>query len=459
MNEFQGDTGSAGTCAEGLIARLHVASPLFFALFSGLAAFSAYFAMYAFRRPFAAATYDHVAGWHFLLDYKIALIIAQLIGYALSKIIGVKLISELGHGRRAITIVGLIALSWIALVLFAIFPAPWNVAFMFLNGVPLGLIWGLVYSYVEGRRTSELTAALLCASFILSSGVVKSVGRWLLDDMGVSVFWMPAAAACLFFPMLLVSVFGLSLLPEPNPADRAERTVRAPMNAAQRWAFLRHHAAALVPLLIAYVLLTAFRDFRDNFAAEIWLALGYKDVATMFTASEVPVALLSLLSLAALMLVRDNRKALLLIHGVVAAGALLIGGATLAYQWNWLGSASWMILAGAGLYMAYTPFNAILFDRMIAATREIGTAGFMIYVADACGYVGSVALLLLRNFGTIHLDWLHFFEDIAYATALLCALGALLSAWHFYWLWAPGRAGGKTFEQDGGTGNHAEAIT
>ncbi|HVI05765.1 MAG TPA: DUF5690 family protein, partial [Sphingomicrobium sp.] len=187
--------------------------------------------------------------------------------------------------------------------------------------------------------------------------------------------------------------------------------------------------------------------------------LGYKNVAAMFTASEVPVALLSLLSLGALMLVRDNRRALMLIHGVIAAGALLIGGATLAFHWGWLGSASWMILAGAGLYIAYTPFNAILFDRMIAATREIGTAGFMIYVADACGYVGSVALLLFRNFGTIHLDWLNFFEDVAYATALLCALGAALSAWHFNRLWAvPSRHDGKASGTHEEIGNRTEAI-
>lgn len=411
--------------------RLRASSPFAFALLAGLAAFSAYFAMYAFRRPFAAATFDHVAGWHFLVDYKIALIIAQLVGYASSKIIGVKLISELGHSHRAAMIIVLITLSWIALVLFAIVPAPWNVAFMFVNGLPLGLIWGLVYSYVEGRRTSEVIAALLCASFILSSGVVKSVGRWLLDDVGVSAFWMPAAAGALFFPMLFISVFALTLLPEPDAADRAARTPRAPMNAAERRAFLTHHAAALFPLVIAYMLLTAFRDFRDNFAAEIWLALGYKDVATMFTANEIPVAFLSLVTLGALMLARNNQRALMLIHLAIGVGAVVIGASTLAFSLGMLGSTAWMVLAGAGLYMAYTPFNAIIFDRMIAATREIGTAGFMIYVADACGYVGSVGLLLLRNFASIKMDWLKFFQDTAYATAILCALGTALSAWHF----------------------------
>lgn len=410
---------------------LRIAPPTAFIIYAGLASFSAYFAMYAFRKPFAAATFDHVAGWHFVLDYKIALIISQLIGYALSKIIGVKLISEMDQARRGVAILALIGLSWVALVLFAIVPAPWNVALMFLNGLPLGLIWGLVYSYVEGRRTSEVIGAMLCASFILSSGVVKSVGRWLLDDMGISAQWMPAAAGALFFPMLLASVVGLSLLPPPDAADRIERTPRAPMNGAQRAAFLRRHAAAIIPLIIAYVMLTAFRDFRDNFAAEIWHAMGYTDVAALFTASELPVALISLVTLGALMAVRDNRRALLLVHGAVALGAIVIGGATLAYQFGGLDPAAWMVLGGAGLYMAYTPFNAMLFDRIIATTREIGTAGFMIYLADSCGYAGSVGLLLLKNFGAIHFDWLHFFEATAYGTALICLAGVTLSALHF----------------------------
>ncbi len=59
-------------------------------------------------------------------------------------------------------------------------PAPWNVAALFLNGLPLGLIWGLVFGFMEGRRTSEVLGAILCASFILSSGVVKSVGKALI---------------------------------------------------------------------------------------------------------------------------------------------------------------------------------------------------------------------------------------------------------------------------------------
>jgi hypothetical protein len=85
-------------------------------------------------------------------------------------------------------------------------------------------------------------------------------------------------------------------------------------------------------LVIAYVMLTAFRDFRDNFAAEIWTALGYGKEAGIFSASEFPVAVISLVALGAIMVVRDNLRALMVIHGIVFAGFVLLGASTLAFQ-------------------------------------------------------------------------------------------------------------------------------
>ena len=411
----------AGRLQQGL-AR---ANPILFTTVAGLAGFSAYFSMYAFRKPFSAATFEAVHGWHFAIDYKIALVMAQVAGYALSKMIGVKVISEITPARRAGAIIGLIGLSWLALVGFAVIPAPWNVSMMFLNGLPLGMIWGLVFGYMEGRRVSEALGAILCASFIVSSGAVKSVGAWLMHRWHVDIFWMPAATGALFIPLLLVSVWLLSQLPPPNAQDEAERVRRAPMTAEERWSFLKLYGPGIVLLVISYVMLTAFRDFRDNFAAEIWTALGYGKEDGVFTASELPVAVIALATLAGVMVVRDNRKALMLLLGLVIAGFVLVGGSTLAFQAHAISPLTWMIAAGAGLYMAYTPFNAMLFDRLIAFSGRVATAGFLIYVADASGYAGSVALMLWRNLGAVNLNWLQFFIQSAYATSVV---GAILVA-------------------------------
>lgn len=402
----------------------------FILFLGGLAAFCAYFAMYAFRKPFAAATYVDIAGWHFALDYKSALLIAQVLGYALSKLIGVRVIAEAGRHGRAALILALIGTAWIALLLFALIPAPWNIACMFLNGLPLGLIWGLVFSYVEGRRVSELLGSMLCASFILASGVVKSVAV-LLMEAGVPQLWMPAATGLIFTPLLLVSLWQLERLPPPDARDEAERVVRVPMRAGDRAAFLRAHGLTLAMLVLGYVLLTALRDFRDNFAAELWAALGFGGKAAVFSQSELPVAIVTLGALAALMLVRDNRRALLAMHAMIVLGALLLGLATLAFQAGLLAPLPWMIITGAGLYLAYTPFNAMLFDRMIATIGTAANAGFLIYIADASGYAGSVALLLIRSLGAPQVDWLPFFTTCSYATAILVGGCTLISALHF----------------------------
>jgi hypothetical protein len=407
------------------------ANPIVFTAVAGLAGFSAYFSMYAFRKPFAAATFEAVPGWHFVLDYKIALVLAQVVGYALSKLIGVKVISEIGPARRGPAILALIGLAWLALVAFALIPAPWNVICLFFNGLPLGMIWGLVFGYMEGRRVSEALGAILCASFILSSGVVKSVGSWLIHSGGVELFWMPAAAGALFLPLLFASVWVLDRIPPPDALDEAARVRRAPMTSSQRSAFLAAYAPGLALLVLAYVLLTAFRDFRDNFAAEIWSALGYGGEAGIFSATEVPVAAIALGAMAAVILVRDNRRALMVIHGLVAGGFLLLGVSTLAWQAGLISPVLWMVLAGAGLYAAYTPFNAVLFDRLVAFSGRVATAGFLIYVADASGYAGSVGLLLWRNFGALHLDWLNFFVGAAYATSLVGVGATLLAAIYF----------------------------
>jgi len=407
------------------------AHPVIFTLMAGIAGFSTYFAMYAFRKPFTAATYDNVPGWHFLLDYKIAIVVAQVAGYALSKFIGVKVISEIEPRHRARAIIGLVGAAWLALILFALIPAPWNVITLFLNGLPLGMIWGLVYGFMEGRRVSEALAAILCSSFVVASGVGKSVGVWLMQAWHVDRFWMPTVTGALFMPLLLVSVWVLSALPPPNEGDEAERVRRQPMNAAQRGAFLKAYAPGLFAIVLAYVLLTAFRDYRDNFAAEIWTAVGYGGRAGIFSASELPVAVISLTVMGAVIAFRDNRRALMVIHGLVAGGCALVGLSTLAFQTHLISPLTWMILAGSGLYMAYNPINAVLFDRLVAVSGRMGTAGFLIYVADSAGYLGSVAVLLWRNFGQAALDWLQFFVLGAYVTSVVGVAGTVFAAIYF----------------------------
>jgi hypothetical protein len=300
---------------------------------------------------------------------------------------------------------------------------------MALNGLPLGMVWGLVFGFLEGRKLSELLGAGLSASYIVASGAVKAVGKNVLD-WGVPEKWMPFVTGLLFVIPLLVAVWLLSQLPPPNAEDEAARTKRVPMDGAARMAFVRRYAPGLLSLTLLYMLLTAYRDFRDNFAREIWNALGYEG-AGIYAAAEVWVAIGVMLVLAAIMAIKNNRRAFVIIHLIMLGGSLLIGVSTLLFRLGVLDGGVWMVLVGFGLYAGYVPYGCVLFDRLIATVGVMATAGFMIYVTDAFGYLGSVALLLYKNFGHPSLSWLDFFVGFSYATCVICSTCFLYSLYYF----------------------------
>jgi hypothetical protein len=404
-------------------------SGLVFALYAMFASFATYASMYAFRKPFTATSF--VGPDVFGIDYKTALIIAQVIGYMLSKFIGIKVVSEIPFAKRAPSIIGLVLIAEISLVAFWHVPAPWNVVFMFINGLPLGMIWGLVFGYLEGRRLTEVLAAGLSASFIVSSGFVKSIGKTLMTSCQVPESAMPAVTGALFFGPLVLFVLLLNQLPPPTPRDERERTRRIPMRKDERRTFLVTFATGITLLTLVYMGLTAYRDLRDSFAAEIWAEVGYGNQPMIFTSTEIPVAIIVLVLLASLMAIRDNRRALMANHLVIGAGFLLLGGATAAFDAGLIGPILWSIAAGIGLYMGYVPFNCILFDRLIAAYKHEANAGFLIYVADAFGYLASVGVLLVKNFLIVRISWVDFFVDSGYVVAVAGVILTVLSALYF----------------------------
>ncbi len=399
-----------------------------FVLHASLAAFGTYFCMYAYRKPFTAATFE---GLSFVgVDYKILLIVAQVLGYALSKFIGIKLISELRSNKRLRYLFIFIAFAEASLFFFAWVPAPYNILFMFLNGIPLGMIWGIVFSYLEGRRVTDILGIVLCASFIVSSGVVKSAGLYVMTSWGITEFWMPFVTGTLFLVPLVIFSLLLQRVPPPTSRDMEQRTERIPMTKEDRVKLVKNFFFPLSLVVLFYTFLTAFRDFRDNFARELWDSIGYKGDVSVFSTSEIIIAIIVLLIIGSVFYIKDNLKALFTYHLLLLLGTLVLGLATILFQIGFLDSFLWMVLTGFGLYICYVPFNCLFFDRFIATFKIKGNSGFLIYIADAFGYVGSVLVLVYKNFGQANLSWLNFFVYGAYAVALIGTAITLTSFFH-----------------------------
>jgi hypothetical protein len=331
-----------------------------------VAAFGTYASMYGFRKPFTAAAYADTP-WGDSL--KVWLITAQVLGYTVSKIIGIKVVAEMTAARRARVLLGLIGMAQAALLGFALTPAPYNAIWLFFNGLPLGMVFGLVLGFLEGRRMTEFFVAGLCASFILADGVAKSVGAALLGA-GVPEVWMPVAAGGIFLLPLAGFLWMLRSIPPPDSADVAARSERTPMTGRERMEMVRRHGFALMSILLTYLLITVLRSVRADFAPEIWRSLGFGGSPGVFTRSEFWVGLAVVAINGTVFLIRDNRRGFLAALWICAGGLMLALAAVAAWHVGALRPFHLMVLLGVGMYLPYVAVHTTVFERLIALTRE-----------------------------------------------------------------------------------------
>ncbi len=400
-----------------------------FALYTSLAAFCTYACIFAVRKTFGAGIYENMSFWG--VDFKVLMVISQAVGYMISKFIGIKVVSESGSDNRGKGIFIALTIAMVALLGFGLAPSPYNLIFMFLNGLPLGMVWGLMFGYLEGRKFTEVLGASLSVSFIFASGFAKTVASFVMVDWGISNMWMPFVSSLLFYIPMLLFLWLLNKIPLPTAEDEALRTKRAPMMGKDRIKFAITFGVGLALLVLTYTLLTVFRDLRDNFAADIWKELGYGDKPAIFTATELPVTIVVLVVIGSLMIIKSNFKAMVVNHLIVLFGMILVGVSTFAFEKEIIGAPAWMVLVGMGLYFGYIQFNSIFFDRIIAAFKYVSTVGFLIYVADSVGYVGSMGVLIYRNFGQANMSWLKFFMSTGYVLSIAGSILITLSLFYF----------------------------
>ena len=398
-------------------------------IYAAVAAFLTYTMIFGFRKSFTVCTFDGMTVGS--LSYKTVLVLSQMMGYLMAKFYGIKFISELKRFGRNKIILLLVGIAWMAWLCFALIPAPYNIIFLFINGFPLGMLWGVVFSYVEGRRSTDFIGAALAVSFIFSSGFVKSVGGWLIQ-LGVTEFWVPFCTGLVFALPLLLFIYLMERIPAPNAEDEAARMNRTPMSAEQRKAFVRSFLPGIIACIFIYGFATIFRDIRDNFSADMWKEMDYLNQPAIFSKTETPITLVILALIGSMVIIKNSFKALMIAHLFIAIGFVIAGLSTYLFTKGLVAPIWWMTLVGLGLYMVYIPFNSVFFERMIAAFRFTGNVGFLIYLADSFGYLGSVSVLLSKEIFKVQLNWVQFFSNSVMILSVVGVGITLYAAWYFY---------------------------
>ena len=137
-------------------------SDLLLILWAGGAALLSYSLVYALRKPYTAASFDGFT--IFGTDYKVAVTTIQILGYLIAKFFGIKIISELKRENRFRFFLYSAILAEVSLIAFGLLSVPYNVIAMLVNGLSLGCMWGVIFSFIEGRKVTDMLASLLVES-------------------------------------------------------------------------------------------------------------------------------------------------------------------------------------------------------------------------------------------------------------------------------------------------------
>ena len=403
-----------------------------FIVWAGGAALVSYALVYALRKPFTAATFE---GLEFLgMDYKTATSIVQIAGYVLSKLLGIKLVSELQRRHRLPFLIGSVAMAELSLLAFGLLPVPWNIVALFFNGLSLGCMWGVIFSYLEGRRLSGVLASVMGMSIACSSALAKSAGLYLIRDLGVDPFWMPAVIGGVAFVLLVVLAFALNALPDPSAEDRAACAERVPMDGRQRRQIFLRFAPLLTMLFAANLFVTVIRDIKEDFLVNIVDTSQLS--AWAFSGVDAVVTAIILLLFLAVSLIRSHLNVLCTLLVLVLVSMFALVYVAWNYDWLALSPLAWLFVQSLGVYTAFLSFQTLFFERFVACYHIRGNVGFFIVTIDFIGYVGTVGVLVFKELFAGELDWLAFYNSMVVWLGLA---SCLLFAGSLLWL-ARGRS-------------------
>src|SRR5690606_19793042 len=119
-------------------------------------------------------------------------------------------------------------------------------------------------------------------------------------------------------------------------------------------------------------------------------------------------------------------------HCLIGHDFIIPSIATPLFQGHILSPFWWMLLLGTGLFLAYMPMQIALFERMIAHFRIKANAGFFVYMCDSIGYLGSVVLMLYKEFFMKEMNWSVVLIKFTYLQAAISILLLAVACIFFY---------------------------
>eukprot|EP00039_Didymoeca_costata_P031589 m.35565 g.35565 ORF g.35565 m.35565 type:complete len:481 (+) comp8893_c0_seq2:361-1803(+) len=361
------------------------------------------------------------------LQVKVWYSLASNVGYGVSKLPAYFIVPTVKRNHRIRLLMVLCGLMMLFTVAFWKFlPVPARILGIFLGGLPGSWVYAIVFSFFEGRMSTELLNAVLNLVIICGGALSRAVGESylrMLDDKD----WMPLAVAATLAPFSAACFIFLGLTPGPSEQDTKNKAERRVMHARERLLFLKKFAPGIVAITLCYACIISFRSLRDYFALEVYTSvLGVTPAPWVYIVADWPAGVLTSMIMVAMTHVKDNRLGLLILLGMCLSGAVIVGISTTIYM---LSGAQFVLIVGVGLglYLMWAPLPALVYDRLLAASMTPGTVMGVIFMSDCAGYVGTTALLLYKGLGSSgndkDLEDIFIWAALALAVIGICTIG------------------------------------
>jgi hypothetical protein len=225
----------------------------------------------------------------------------------------------------------------------------------------------------------------------------------------------------------------LKVLPPPDAADKAARSERIPMTRRNKQVAIGRYGFGVVIIITLYAALTTLRDFRDNFFVEIWREIDPSQDYSIFASLETAIGVVVLLGIGAMCFVKGNLKAYILISSVFFFSFLCIGVSTYYFRQDTLSPVWWMLLVGVGLFFPYLLIQIAFFERIIGLFKIKGNVGYFVYLCDSFGYLGSVGMLVYKEFFATEVSWAKMLLEFASMVALFGFVLSIFQLAFFGW--------------------------
>jgi hypothetical protein len=338
------------------------------------------------------------------LDLQDCFSLAFVGGFGSSKLLGMQLLSSSMFFRHRLVIL----LSMVGMTMLVegvgvwLLPVKGKVLSVFVSSFVQSWIYGAILTYLEGRQTTETLLALITAGTIAAGGLSRGTASMVLQ-------WIPTSQA-LVMPLAIGIVMGFLACillciadrqPKPSRQDLASRCPRPPVTPTQQAAFFRRYGYGVCPIYVAYALLLGVRSFRDFYAQPIFTAAleGIPPPSWVYLVVDLPGATLSAFVICAFQTYNDHFKALSTMLTVCMAFGGLVLLSTMCFRQQLVGGLFWQLCLGTGIYGSFGILTTAIHERLIAATRTVGTCTFLVLLGDACAYLVTIAILLARDFG------------------------------------------------------------